>query len=155
MSFSLGQWPVFLSVLGVGIITALAVWRRRRLPALAAGWGAYLAFVLPVSRLLRLGGQAPRHAYVAMLPLLLLAGGAIVWVWRRSTTVTRVTLAGLLACELCVFGVRTRNLIPEWHSEETLRRAVLVWFPDSEFDNRMLAQTLLDHGRASEALVYA
>ena len=154
-SFSLGQWPVLLSVLSVGIITALAVWGRRRLPVLAAAWGAYLAFVLPVSRLMRLGGQAPRHAYVAMLPLLLVAGGAAVWAWRRSTTVARVALAGLLTCELCVFGIRTRSLIPEWHSEETLRRAVLVRFPDSEFDNRMLALVLLDQGRASEALNYA
>ena len=155
MNLSLGQWPVLLSVLSVTIITALAVWNRRRLPALAAGWGAYLAFVLPVSRLLRLGGQAPRHAYVAMLPLLLLAGGAVVWVWRRSTTVARIALAGLLACELCVFGVRARSLIPEWHSEETLRRAVLAWFPDSEFDNRMLALALLEEGKASDALEYA
>jgi tetratricopeptide (TPR) repeat protein len=153
---SLGEWKVVVSVLGVGVITALAVWSRRRLPALAAAWGAYIAFVLPVSGLTQgLGAVAPRHAYVAMLPLLLLAGGAAVWVWRRSTTVARVALAGLLACELCVFGVRARSLIPEWHSEETLRRAVLAWFPDSEFDNRMLALTLLDQGRASEALEYA
>ena len=153
---SLGEWKVVVSVLGVGVITALAVWSRRRLPALAAAWGAYIAFVLPVSGLTQgLGAVAPRHAYVAMLPLLLLAGGAAVWVWRRSTTVARVALAGLLACELCVFGVRARSLIPEWHSEETLRRAVLAWFPDSEFDNRMLALTLLKQGRATEALQYA
>jgi tetratricopeptide (TPR) repeat protein len=163
---SLGEWKVVVSVLSVGAITALAVWSRRRLPALAAAWGAYMAFVLPVSGLTQgLGAVAPRHAYVAMLPLLLLAGGAAVWVWRfiaraihherRWTTVARVALAGLLTCELCVFGIRTRSLIPEWHSEEMLRRAVLVWFPDSEFDNRMLALTLLEQGRASEALTYA
>ncbi len=153
---SLGEWKVVVSVLSVGAITALAVWSRRRLPTLAAAWGAYMAFVLPVSGLTQgLGAVAPRHAYVAMLPLLLVAGGAAVWVWRRVTTAARLALTGLLACELCVFGVRARSLIPEWHSEEMLRRAVLVWFPDSEFDNRMLALTLLDQGRASEALTYA
>jgi tetratricopeptide (TPR) repeat protein len=153
---SLGEWKVVVSVLGVGVITALAVWSRRRLPALAAAWGAYIAFVLPVSGLTQgLGAVAPRHAYVAMLPLLLLAGGAAVWVWRRVTTAARLALIGLLTCELCVFGVRARSLIPEWHSEETLRRAVLAWFPDSEFDNRMLALTLLKQGRATEALQYA
>ena len=153
---SLGEWKVVVSVLSVGAITALAVWSRRRLPTLAAAWGAYMAFVLPVSGLTQgLGAVAPRHAYVAMLPLLLVTGGAAVWVWRRVTTAARLALTGLLACELCVFGVRARSLIPEWHSEEMLRRAVLVWFPDSEFDNRMLALTLLDQGRASEALTYA
>ncbi len=156
LSPSLGEWKVVVSVLGVGVITALAVWSRRRLPALAAAWGAYIAFVFPVSGLTQgLGAVAPRHAYVAMLPLLLLAGGAAVWVWRRVTTAARLALIGVLAGELCVFGVRARSLIPEWHSEETLRRAVLAWFPDSEFDNRMLALALLEQGRASEALEYA
>jgi tetratricopeptide (TPR) repeat protein len=153
---SLGEWKVVVSVLSVGVITALAVWNRRRLPALAAAWGAYIAFVLPVSGLTQgLGAVAPRHAYVAMLPVLLLASGGGVWLWRRSGTAAHVALTGLVACELCVFGVCARGSIPEWHNEETLRRAVLRWFPDSEFDNRMLALVLLEHGRASEALEYA
>jgi tetratricopeptide (TPR) repeat protein len=154
---SLGEWKVIVSVFNVGVITALAVWSRRRLPALATAWGAYVAFVLPVSGLTQgLGAVAPRHAYVAMMPLLLLASGAGVWVWRRSKSkAAQVALMGLVACELCVFGVRTRDLIPEWHSEETLRRAVLRWFPDSEFDNRMLALALLEEGQANAALPYA
>jgi tetratricopeptide (TPR) repeat protein len=153
---SLGQWPYVVSMLSVLVITALAVLGRRRLPALAAAWGAYVAFVLPVSGLAQGGGAvAPRHAYVAMLPLLLLAGGAAVWVWRRSATVVHVALASLLAGELCVFGVCARSLIADWHSEETLRRAVLAWNPDSEFDNRALALALLEQGRAGEALAYA
>ncbi len=153
---SLVEWKVVVSVLSVAVITAIAVRSRGRLPALAAAWTAYIAFVLPVSGLTQgLGAVAPRHAYVAILPLLLLAGGAIVWVWRRSTLAAHLAVTGLLAGELCVFGARTRDLIPEWHSEETLRRAVLVWFPDSEFDNRMLASTLLEQGRAAEALEYA
>jgi protein O-mannosyl-transferase len=153
---SLCEWKVVVSVLSVGVITTLAVWYRRRLPSLAAAWVAYIAFVLPVSGLTQgLGAVAPRHAYVAILPLLLLAGGTAVWLWHRSITAVRLALVGLLACELCVFAARTRSLIPEWHSEETLRRAVLVWFPDSEFDNRTLALVLLDQGRAGEALEYA
>ena len=117
--------------------------------------GAYVSSILPVSGLLQVGGRESRYAYVAMLPLLLLAGGAAVWAWRHSTTVARVALTGLLGYELLVFGVRTRSLIPEWHSEETLRRAVLAWFPDSEYDNRALALVLVGQGRASEALEYA
>jgi Flp pilus assembly protein TadD len=153
---SLGEWKVVVSVLSVGVITALAVWSRRRRPALVAAWGAYIACVLPVSGLTQgLGAVAPRHAYVAMLPLLLVAGMGAVWLWRRLTAAVRPLLISSLACELCVFAVFTRSLIPEWHSEETLRRAVLTRFPDSEFDNRMLALTLLEQGRATEALGYA
>jgi tetratricopeptide (TPR) repeat protein len=152
---SLEQWPVLASVLSVGMITALAVWGRSRLPWLTAAWGAYLAFVLPVSGLIQTRGMATRYAYVAVLPPLLLVGGAGVWIWRRSTMAARGVLVGLLGCELCLFAVGTRGLIPDWHDDETLQRAILAKFPDSEFDIRALAQTLLDQGRASEALEYA
>jgi len=165
LGLTLQQWPVRVSVLSVGMITVLAVWSRRRLPAVGAAWGAYLAFVLPVSGLMQTWGMATRYAYVAVLPPLLLVGGAGVWVWRfiaraihherRSTTPARLALVGLLACELGVFAVGTRRLIPDWHDDEALQRAILTRFPDSEFDNRALARTLLDQGRASEALAYA
>jgi tetratricopeptide (TPR) repeat protein len=149
------QWRVIVSMLSVGMITALAVWGWRRLPALAAAWGAYLAFVLPVTGLVHGGSAAPRHAYLAMLPLLPLAGGAVVWLWRRSPAVARYAVIGVLTGELCVFGVLTCSLIPDWHNDETVQRAVLAWFPDSEFANRALALTLLGQGRADEALPYA
>jgi len=165
LGLSLLQWPVLVSVLSVGTITALAVRGRHRWPAFAAAWGAYLAFVLPVSGLLQTWGMATRYAYVAVLPPLLLVGGAGVLVWRfiakaihherRSTAAARLALGALLACELCVFAAGTRSLIPDWHDDETLQRAILARFPDSEFDNRALALTLLDQGRASEALAYA
>ena len=153
---SLDQWPVLASVLSVVMITAVVVIERRRRPMLAAGWGAYLMLVLPVSGLIQEGAQAvaPRYAYMAMLPPLLLGGGGAVWLWRRSTTVARVALTVLLAGQLCVFGVSTHNLIPERRNDETLCRAVLAQFPDSEF-NWTLAVALLDQGRAREALEYA
>ena len=81
-----------------------------------------------------------------MLPLLLLAGGAGVWLWRRSTTVARVALIGVLTGQLCVFAVRTRGLIPDWHNEETVGRVALGESPDSEPLNRGFATMLLDQG---------
>jgi tetratricopeptide (TPR) repeat protein/nitrogen fixation-related uncharacterized protein len=157
MGLSLDQWPVLVSVLCVGIVTALAVWGRSRLPALVAGWGAYLALVLPVSGLTQSGMQsvALRYAYLAMLPLLLLGGGAVVWAWRRSTTVAQVGVVGLLVCELCVFGLLTRRLIPAWHDDETLWRTVLAKFPDSQVANKLILMALLDQHRADEALEFA
>jgi tetratricopeptide (TPR) repeat protein len=153
----LGLWPVVASVLTVLIITAVVTCQRRRLPMLAAAWGAYVMLVLPVSALMPRGRQvvAPRYAYVAMLPILLLAGAAGVWVWRRSTTAVRVGLVGLLAWGLCAFAAGTRRLIPDWQNDETMRRAAWVEFPDSEEANRDLATELLDRGKASEALEYA
>ena len=156
-SLSLDHLRVLLSVLCVGAITVLAARERQRLPALAAGWGAYVLLVLPVSGLMQRGVQAValRYAYLAMLPLLLLAGGAVVWAWRRSATVAHLGLVGLLACELCVFGLRTRSLIPVWHDDETLWRTALAQFPNSEMLDRALAEMLFHEGRGSEALPYA
>jgi hypothetical protein len=156
-TISVGQWPVLLSVVGVGIVTALALWYRRRAPAVAAGWGAYVVLILPVSGLMQTGlsAVALRYAYLAMLPLLLLAGGAMVWAWRRTATAARIGLVGLLACELCVFGLRTRSLIPIWHDDETLWQTVLAKFPDSAVANRAMLMLLLDQQRTTEALEYA
>jgi tetratricopeptide (TPR) repeat protein len=157
LGLSLDQWPVLASVLSVVMITVVVVMERRRVPMLAAAWGAYVILVLPMSGLLNkgMGAVALRYAYLAILPLLLVVGGAGVWAWRRSTTAAHFALIGLLAGQLCVFGVRTRSRIPDWHDDETLQRAILAEYPDSAFDNRALAQTLLDQGRTGEALVYA
>ncbi len=156
LGLSLDQWPVLLSALSVGIVTALAVWYRRRLPALAAGWGAYVVLVLPVSGLMQTTSWAVanRYAYAAMVPLLLLAGGMVIWAWRRGATVNRLALGCLLACELCFFGLRTRSLTPDWRNEETLWRAVLVRFPDFAEAHYNLGVALTQFGRTQEAIAH-
>jgi len=152
-----GPWLVLASVLTVLIITAVVIWQRRRLPMLAAAWGAYVMLLLPMFAVWPGGRQvvAARYAYVVMLPVLLVVGAAVVWLWRRSTAAVRGVLVGLLACELCAFAAGTRRLIPDWHNDETMRRATLAEFPDSAEANRELATELLDQGRASETLEYA
>ncbi len=154
---SLGPWTVLASVLTVVIVSAVAVMERRRMPILAAAWASYVILVLPVSGLMPVGSQvvAQRYAYVAMLPILLLVGAGGVWMWRRSTAAARFALVGFLACELCAFAIGTLRLIPDWHNDETMRRATLAEFPNSEEANRAVATELSDQGRASEALEYA
>ena len=157
VDISLFQPFVFASLLGVVVITGLCIWRGRRAPLLIAGWGTYVLFVLPVSGLTATGGQAvaDRYAYLAMLPLLLLGGGAVVWLWRRSPTIARCGLAVLLMGELFFFGLRTRAQTLVWRNDETLWRGVLAQFPNSDQANEMLAQTLLNQNRIPEALAYA
>ncbi len=153
----LSRWVVLASVLTVLIITAVVTCQRRRLPVLAATWGSYMMLVLPLSGLIPYGRQvvAQRFAYMAMLPVLLFAGAAGVWVWRRSPTMARGALVGLLACELCAFAAGTRCLIPDWYSDETMWRATSVEFPDSEEANWELSMELLSQRRTSEAFTYA
>ena len=157
LGFSLRLPLVVASALCVGGITALSVWRRRCTPALLAGWGAYVMFILPVSGLTQRGWQAAadRYAYVPMLPLLLVAGGAAVWLWRRHGSIGRILLTCLLVCEFVFFGLRTRAQTLVWHNDETLWRGVLAQFPNSDVANNSLAQTLLSQGRIPEALEYA
>ncbi|HTS17943.1 MAG TPA: tetratricopeptide repeat protein [Verrucomicrobiae bacterium] len=154
----LGLWtshaPILLSVLGVGLVSALALLMRRRLPVFAAGWGAYIALVLPISGLVQTGQSAVamRYAYLAILPLVLVAAGAALWVWRRSQPPAHVAIGALLGSAILLFGAQTRALILAWRNDETLWRTVLVKFPDSPTANRVLLHTLLDQGREREAL---
>ena len=157
LGFSLRPSLVVASALCVGVVTVLSVWRRRQTPALLAGWGAYVILILPMSGLAQTGGQAvaDRYAYLAMVPLLLLASGAAVCLWRRCPAVARTGLAGLLVAEVFFFGVRTRAQIPVWHDDEALWRGVLKQYPDSDLANTLVAQTLLTQNRIDEALEYA
>lgn len=154
---SLGQWPILVSVLAVGIVAFVAVWRWRRTPALVVACAAYAMIILPVSGPMGGGLQAmaPRYAYLAILPLLLLMGGAAVWLWRHSANVARAVLVGLLVVVVCGLGWLTHRMILVWHNDETLWKAVLAEFPDWELPNGLLAMSLLDQGRGREALDYA
>jgi hypothetical protein len=129
---------------------------RRRIPAVAAAWVGYAVFILPVSGLMQTGGQtvAARYAYLAIVPLLLLAGSAVVWLWRRTGIIIRVALASAIACELVFFGWATRTQIPVWRNDESLWRTVLAHFPDSDFAERMLAQSFDKQNRPTEALEF-
>ncbi len=154
---SLSQGWVWGWVVTVLMVTVVAVYERRRNPVLLATCGAYAMLLLPVSGLVPTDSQVveQRYAYMTMLPLLLLAGAAGVWIWRRSPTVACMGLVGLVIGQLCALGIRTRDVIPDWHDQETLGRVAITESPDSEMLNRGIAMGLLDQGRADEALAYA
>ena len=152
--FSLRLPLVFASTLCVGVVTGLSVWYRRRTPALVAGWGMYVMFILPVSGLAQTGWHAvaDRYAYMAMLPLLVLAGGAAVWLWRRCATVARLAFACVLVGGLFFFGVRTRAQITVWRNNETLWRGVLAQFPNACMAHYDLGVALARSGKVQEAI---
>ncbi len=144
---SLSQGWVWAWVVTILVVTVAVVYERRRNPVLLATCGAYALLLLPVSGLLPTDSQVveQRYAYMTMLPLLLLAGAAGVWIWRRSMTIVRVGLVGLAIGQLCALGIRTRDVIPDWHDQETLGRVAITESPDSEMLNRGRAMFLLDH----------
>lgn len=154
--FSLLRPWTLASALCVVTVTALCLRFRYRTPALVAGWAAYLIFILPVSGLIPLGGQAraDRYAYMAMPPLLMLAGGAVVWMWRCRARIVRVLLACLLLCELSIFIFLTSALTPMWRNDETVWRTVIAQYPNSDTANAILAEVLLTRGKIPEAIEY-
>jgi Tfp pilus assembly protein PilF len=154
---SLTRPAVLAAAVCVAIVALICVWRWRQTPALATGWGVYVLLVLPMSGPTQTGGQAAadRYAYAAMVPLLLLAGGASVWCWRRGPIIVRLAVIGLLVGEICFFGLRTRIQTLVWRNDESLWRGVLTQFPDSGLANEMLAEALMSENQVAEALEYA
>lgn len=80
-----------LQGLGFALVMTAAAWRwRRRVPAVAACWAAYVVMIAPMLGIAQSGPQvvADRYSYHACLPWALLAGGA--WAeWRRRANHSR------------------------------------------------------------------
>ncbi|HTS19279.1 MAG TPA: tetratricopeptide repeat protein [Verrucomicrobiae bacterium] len=151
------RWA-WASVIFVVAITLVVVMERRHWPMLVACWASYLALILPVSGLVTTASSpilTMRYAYVAMLPILLAIGAALICVWRRSNTVGHLALAGLLAALLCAFAAGSRHLIPIWRDDESRRGAALAEFPNSDLLNRDYAMVVLNQGNPAAALKYA
>jgi tetratricopeptide (TPR) repeat protein len=140
--------PVLLCV----VMTVAAVRLRTRAPVLLAAWGSYLALLLPVSGLVQVGGQAvaDRYAYLAMVPVLLLLGSGMLWVWRH-VLVWRIMVLSVMMAGLPFLGLRTRQQIAVWHDDVSLWSAVLSHFPNDPLANYNLALALVRDGRLTDA----
>jgi protein O-mannosyl-transferase len=138
-------------------ITVLCVWTRRTVPAILAGWAAYLALILPVSGLIQSGVQAAadRFMYLAMVPLLLVLASGCVLLWRHANVAMRTVLVLLLVSEAAFFGVRSREQIAVWHDNETFWQTVLTRFPLSGLANFHYAAVLSEQLRFTEAVPHA
>ncbi len=127
------------------VITAVC-WR---VAVLRAAWIAYVALVLPVSGLFQTGGQAvaDRFAYLAMIPVLLVIGSAVMKLRRAGL----VVLAGFASW----FVLRTEQQIPVWRDDVTLWQAVVANYPQSRVAYRHITHGLIEQRRFEEAIPYA
>jgi tetratricopeptide (TPR) repeat protein len=136
------------SVLLVGAVFAVILWRGRRERSLA--WLAVLAYLgalLPVMNLVE-GNQAIADRY-AQLPLLALAPLAIVpiLVWLPRTA----SLAATAGVAVLLFGVSFPQ-VAVWRDHETLMRHVIDVNPRAEQALRNLGMQYSVAGRDEEAL---
>ena len=128
------RWPFVGAALLALAVTAVALARARRWPALPAAWAAYAIMLVPVSGLFQNGFQiaADRYTYLPCLPWALLAGAGVARLVARdglarrarvALALTAVALVGLSA----VSGRQTRV----WHDTEALWRRALAVAPSS------------------------
>ena len=152
-SVSLRSEEFLVPVLFCVAVTIVAVWGRKRMPVLLAAWGSYLAVLLPVCGLVQVGAQAvaDRYAYLAMVPVLLALGSAILWMWRRGSVFGKGAFCVALGAWMIFLGLRTRAQIAVWHDDISLWSAALDHFPDDPHSNYDLGMALLKAHRLEEA----
>jgi len=147
-----------ISVALVLAITALVLILRRRWPALAVAWLAYVVIVSPVLGVLQSGAQlaADRYAYLSCIPFAVLAaGGMAVLVFRRRASgeplipaQIAVPFAGLL---LVVLGVLSWRQTGIWRDSLSLWTHAARVEPTSYIAHFNLGGELLRAGRFDEA----
>jgi tetratricopeptide (TPR) repeat protein len=135
------------------VVTTAAVWRRDRIPVLAAAWCSYLALLGPVLGLLQVGGQAvaDRYAYLAMVPVLIALGSGMLWLWRRRSVIFKIAFCLVAMAWLVFFGLRTRHQIKVWRDDLSLWGEVLSDFPNDPLANHEAAVALLKARHLREA----
>jgi tetratricopeptide (TPR) repeat protein len=103
----------------------ILLWLRRRTLMPLVGWGAYLALLGPTLAGVYAGIQpwADRYTYMSMVPLAVLAGGAVGWVWSRwGGGWRRLVVQGGMAALAIAATVLTMKQLPYWADSVTLWR---------------------------------
>ena len=123
------RWPFVGAALLVLAITAVALARARRWPALLAAWAAYAVMLVPVSGLFQNGFQiaADRYTYLPCLPWALLAGAGVARLIASEGLARRARAAlALTALALVVLGVLSWRQTRIWHDTESLWHQALA-----------------------------
>ena len=116
------------SGIGALAVSVVLIILRRRAPYGLAAWAAYLALLFPVSGIVRSGPQlvADRYAYLSCTPFALLAGGALMGVFRRAKeqrTKRSSTRAALVGCAAVVVVLAALT----WGQSLVWRDSVTFW----------------------------
>ena len=156
-----GPWPFIVAGAVVAGITAVAVARYRRWPALAAVWVSYGIMLLPVSGLFQNGPQisADRYTYLAGGGWALLAGGGLAWCAAQAmpraprAVLARGVLGLSVAATLVLVSASAwQSLI--WHNSITLWSRAVELEPDSAIARTGMGTALLADARPLEAAVH-
>lgn len=155
--YSLWNWPSL-----IGGVTALAMtWvfyhLRNRRPAGLASWLYYLALLAPVLGGVANGPQlvADRYSYLSCLSWAVLAGGVLLFFWRKAVprSLERRAALGICAASIItVLAILTWQQSLVWRNTETLWTHVIKKDPRSSFAHYNLAREVARQGRRQEAI---
>ncbi|MBI4594526.1 MAG: tetratricopeptide repeat protein, partial [Candidatus Rokubacteria bacterium] len=148
-----------LAAAGVVGITGGVLVARRRFPAAAVAWAAYVAMLLPVLGLAQQGEQivADRYSYLSCLGWAALAGAGLLTVWRageRRTPARPVPTAAILAAVVIVaaLGTLTWRQVLIWRDSVSLWTRAVQVTPDAYVAHYNLGNALLREQRFAEAI---
>jgi len=148
------RWDYIGSLAFVLVVSAVAVFVRRRVPLISALWVAYVAMLLPAIGVV-LGEQAAadRHMY---LPLLVPAIGVVavaVRFWPRGKSAqaaAMVTAAGTIVV-LAILTVRQTRI---WHDSGTLWEWTIAKQPNAAMAHYNLGEYFREKGDLDRAGEY-
>jgi protein O-mannosyl-transferase len=147
-------WPSYLSGAAILLVTAAVVIGRRRWPALAAIWVAYIVMLSPVIWVPQIA--ADRYTYLACAGWALLGGVGLAFVWRswQQRNIDRritVLLAGLAVAVVVALSILTWNQVNTWRDSETLWTHAVAGRPSS-LGHFKLGVTLEHRGNFTKAI---
>ena len=153
-----GHWPLFpvmLSLVVVGGLSAGALWFGRRRPYLLVGWLWFLGTLVPVIGLIQWGNQAMADRFTYLPSVGLFIGFA----WGLGELCTRwhlprvAVVVGSVAV-LAALGGRARNQLGYWRDSETLFRHTIQVTRGNYVAYDCVGSALERAGHTEEALRY-
>jgi tetratricopeptide (TPR) repeat protein len=147
-------WGAALACAAVLVaVSALALRHARRAPYAAVGWLWFLGMLVPVAGFVQVGLQAraDRYLYLPQIGLALALAFAACDLSRARPALRRLLPAAALA-SLAALGVATFFQVRHWRDSERLWTRALAVTERNFVAERALGDTLVEHGRAPEAL---
>jgi tetratricopeptide (TPR) repeat protein len=147
-------WPYLVGAAAVLGVTAAAIACRRRLPALAAAWAAYLALIAPTSGVIRFGQQvaADRYSYLATIPWYAAAAGLLVRLRRPGRRPLAVGIAPSIVVVVAALAALSWRQCAVWHDSLALWRHAIANGAGSDLAHNNLGSALAHEGRPDEAM---
>jgi tetratricopeptide (TPR) repeat protein len=135
-------------------ITAAATATRRRLPALAAAWLAYLVLMAPTSGLIRFGQQvaADRYSYLATIPWYAALAGLLVRGQRPGRRALAVGMGPPVLVVVAALSAMSWRQCRVWHDSIALWTHTIARGAGSDQAHNNLGSALAHEGRDDEAM---